>query len=103
LLGAQFQTSINLATATLVILFGAGMFLLGRLWFGELGGLLCAAAALYAPYVSLDLYARAALSAFSAFPVCALALYGFSPFGRDGHRRHVLLGGAAYAAVVLSH
>jgi hypothetical protein len=100
---SNFQTSINLATASLVILFAAGMFLLGRLYFGVAGGFLCAAAALYAPYMSLDLYVRAALSEFSAFPFCAFALYGFAAFARSGRRRHLALGALAYAAILVSH
>ncbi|MCU1238695.1 MAG: hypothetical protein JWP63_6662 [Candidatus Solibacter sp.] len=99
----DLQTAINLATATLIVLFAAGMFLLGCLYFGVSGGFLCAAAALYAPYMALDLYVRAALSEFSAFPFCAFTLYGFAAFARSGRRRHLAIGTAAYAAVVLSH
>ena len=99
----ELQMAINLATATLIVLFAADMFLLGRLYFGAPGGFLCAAAALFAPYVSLDLYVRAALSEFSAFPFCAFALYGFAAFARHGRRRHLAMGSLAYAAVVLSH
>jgi hypothetical protein len=103
LTGMELQKAINFAIATLVILFGVAMFLLGRLYFGTLGGYLCAAAALYAPYISLDLYARAAWSEFSAFPFCALALYGFGAFGRNARSPYLALGAASYAAVVLSH
>jgi hypothetical protein len=102
-LGADFQTSINLACTVLVILLAAGMFLLGRLYFGVLGGFLAAAAAVYAPYISLDLYVRSALSEFSAFAFCAFALYGFGAFASSGRRRHLVLGAVSYAAVVLSH
>jgi hypothetical protein len=51
----------------------------------------------------MDLYVRAALSEFSAFPFCAFALYGFAAYARDGRRRHYATGVLAYAAVVLSH
>ena len=101
--GLDRQASINIASAALVMLFGAGMFLLGRLYFGVWGGFLAAAAALYAPYVSLDLYVRAALSEFSAFPFCAFTLYGFGALARTGRRRYLVLGAAAYAGVVCSH
>ncbi len=99
----EMQAAINLAVVTLIVLLAAGMFLLGRLHFGTAGGFLCAAAALYAPYLSMDLYVRAALSEFSAFPFCAFALYGFSAYARHGRRRHLALGAIALAAVVLSH
>ncbi|HJZ97371.1 MAG TPA: hypothetical protein VKE70_12755, partial [Candidatus Solibacter sp.] len=74
----DLQTSVNLTVATLAVLLAVGMFLLGRLFFGTLGGYLCAAAAVYAPYLDMDLYVRAALSEFSAFPFCAFAMYGFA-------------------------
>ena len=99
----DLQAAVNLATATLVVLFAAGMFLLGRLYFGAPGGFLCAAAALYAPYMSMDLYVRAALSEYSAFPFCAWALYAFAAFARQGRRRHLAMGALAYAGIVLSH
>jgi hypothetical protein len=102
-LGAGPQTSINLACAVLVIFFAAGVFLLGRLYLGTAGGYLAAAAAVYAPYVSLDLYVRSALSEFAALPFCAFALYGFGAFAREGRRRNLVLGAASYAAVVLNH
>src|SRR5262249_31950782 len=89
--------------AALVVLFAAGMFLLGRLYFGVLGGYLAAAAAVYAPYISLDLYVRSALSEFSAFPFCAFALYGFGAFAGAGRRRYLALGAVSYAVVACSH
>ena len=99
----DLQTSVNLTVATLVVLLAVGMFLLGRLFFGTLGGYLCAAAAVYAPYLDMDLYVRAALSEFSAFPFCGFAMYGFAAYAREGRRRHLVLGAASYAGVVLSH
>jgi hypothetical protein len=102
-LGADFQGAVNLSCAVLVVLFAAGMFLLGKLYFGRIGGFLAASAAVYAPYISLDLYVRSALSEFSAFPFCVFALYGFGAFAQSGRRRHLLLGAVAYAGVVLSH
>ena len=103
LAGLEMQGAINAAVATLIFAFAGGMFLLGGLYFGVEGGLLCSAAALYAPYISLDLYVRAALSEFSAYPFCAFALYGFAAFAKYGRRRHVAIGALAYAGVILSH
>jgi hypothetical protein len=48
--------------------FGGGMFLLARLYFGDAGGWLGAAAYLYAPYFAVDLYVRSAMEEFAAFP-----------------------------------
>jgi len=99
----DFVTAMNLACVLVVLLSAASMFLLARLYFGELGGWLGAAAYLYAPYFAVDLYVRSALAEFSAFPFAALAFYGFGAYARHGKRRHWLLGVGAYAGLILCH
>ncbi|HEX6894262.1 MAG TPA: glycosyltransferase family 39 protein, partial [Bryobacteraceae bacterium] len=103
LAGFDFLTAVNLATAVLVLASGLSMFLLGRLYFGVRGGWLGAAAYLYAPYFSLDLYVRSALAEFAAFPFFPLALYGFGGYARTGKRAYLLTGAVAYAGVMWSH
>jgi hypothetical protein len=103
LLGFNIVTAMNLACATLVLVSAAAMFLLGRLYFGDRGGWLAAAALLYAPYFSVDLFVRSAMAEFAAFPFAVLALYGFGGFAKRGKRRHLMVGAAAYAGVILSH
>jgi hypothetical protein len=103
LAGFDFATSINLACAALALAAAVGMFLLGRLYFGIWAGWLAAAAYLYAPYFSVDLYVRSALSEFAAFPFYAFALYGFGAYAKHARRRDLLLGAAAYAGVLFSH
>ena len=85
LLGFDFVTAMNLACAAIVLLSAAGMFLLARLYFGDAGGWLGAAAYLYVPYFAVDLYVRSAMEEFAGFPFFALALYGFGAYAR--HRR----------------
>ena len=103
LLGQDVVTAVNLACALLVLAAAVAMFLLGRLYFGETGGWLAAAAYLYAPYFAVDLYVRSALEEFAAFPLFPLALYGFGAFARSGRRRYWILGACAYAAVLCCH
>jgi len=103
LAGFEFVTGVNLACAIVVLVSAAGMFLLGRLYFGTPGGFLAAAAYLYTPYFATDLYIRSALEEFTAFAFYPLALYGFGAYARYGNRRSLLLGAAAYAGLVLSH
>src|SRR5262249_2394616 len=55
------------------------------------------------PYLDLDLYVRASLNEFSAFPFCAFAMYSFAAYAREGRRRHLVLGAASYAGVALNH
>jgi hypothetical protein len=103
LLGFSLVTSLNLACAVIVLSSAVAMFLLGRLYFGERGGWLAAAALLYAPYFAVDLYVRSAMAEFAAFPFFALALYGFGANAKHGKQRALLLGAAAYAGVIVSH
>jgi len=102
LLGFDFTTAVNLACVPIVLASGASIFLLARLYFGEAGGWLAATAYLYAPYLAVDLFVRSSLEEFTTFPFLALAMYGFGAYALQGKRRHWLVGGAAYAAVVFS-
>jgi hypothetical protein len=79
------------------------MFLLGRLYFGQPGAWLAAAAYVYAPNFAVDLWVRSALAELAAFPFFPLALYGLAAYARQGRRRHLLLGAVAYAGVMFSH
>ena len=103
LLGFDFVTAMNLACAVVVLLSAACMFLLARLYFGDAGGWLGAAAYLYAPYFAVDLYVRSAMEEFAAFPFIALALYGFGAYARHRKLKHWLMGAAAYACVLCCH
>ena len=103
LLGFDFVTAMNLACAAVVLLSAAAMFLLARLYFGDAGGWLGAAAYLYVPYFAVDLYVRSAMEEFAAFPFFALALYGFGAYAKRRTRRHWLIGVAAYACVLFCH
>src|SRR5262249_43083778 len=103
LLGFPLVASVNLACAVIVFASAAGMFLLGRLYFGTAGGFIAAAASIYAPYFATTLYTRSALEEFTAFAFLPLALYGFGAYAIRRDSRYLLLGAAAYAGLVLSH
>ncbi len=103
LLGFDFVTAMNLACAAIVLLSAAGMFLLARLYFGDAGGWLGAAAYLYVPYFAVDLYVRSSMEEFAGFPFFALALYGFGAYAMHRRTRHWLIGVAAYACVLFCH
>ena len=96
-------TALNLTCALMVLAAAVAMYLLGRFWFGTWGGWLAAAAYLYAPYFHVDLFVRHALAEFAAFPFYPLAFYGFARYARDRDSRFLLLGAAAYAAVIAAH
>jgi uncharacterized membrane protein len=103
LLGWNYVTAVNLASALLVVAAAFTMFLLARLHFGHAGGWLGAAAYLYVPYFAVDLYVRSSLEEFSIFPLVPLALYGFGAFARSGRRGHWVLGTMAFALMLFCH
>ncbi len=103
LLGLDFVTAMNLACVVVVLLSSAAMFLLARLYFGDAGGWLGAAAYLYVPYFAVDLYVRSSMEEFSAFPFFALALFGFGAYARHRRLGYWLTGAAAYAGVLCCH
>jgi len=103
LLGFDFVKAMNLACISIVFASAAGMFLFGRLYFGELGGWLAAAAYLYAPYFATNLYVRSAWAEFAAFPFFAFALYGFGAYAKSGARKYLLIGAVGFAGVLASH
>ena len=103
LAGFDVITAVNLACALLVLAAAAAIFRLGRLYFGESGGWLAAAAYLFAPYFAVDLYVRSALEEFAAFPLFALALYGFGAWALERRRRDWVVGACAQAALLCCH
>ncbi|MBI2822940.1 MAG: hypothetical protein HYX74_12020 [Acidobacteria bacterium] len=103
LAGLGFMAAVNMACVTLIAGSAVAMFLLGAFYFGRAGGILAAAAYLYAPYFLVDLYVRQALAEFTAFPFYPLALYGLAGYARQGHKRFLLAGAAGYAGVLLAH
>lgn len=75
------------AGADLLLLTGAGlaMYLLARQFFGINGGLIAAAAYLFAPYFLVTLFVRYALGDFAASTFLPLAMWGVAGFvGRGG-------------------
>ena len=96
--------SFNLACLVIVIMGSAfAMFSLGRLYGGDPGGWIAAAAYIYAPYFCVNLYVRSALAEFAAFPFFALTLYGFGAFAKQQKLTQLALGAAGFAGVLLAH
>lgn len=103
LLGFDFVTSLNLVAMSLVLASSSTVFLLAGLYFGRGGGLIAAASYLYAPYFHVDLFVRSSLAESAALAFFPLTLYGFGRFAQEGAARWLVLGAAAYAAVMYSH
>jgi hypothetical protein len=102
-IGFDFVTAMNLACVAIVLLSAAGMFLLARLYCGDAGGWLAAAAYLYAPYFAVDLYVRSAMEEFAAFPFFVFAMYGFGAYAVRRKPPYWLLGAVSYGCVLCCH
>ncbi len=103
LTGFDYVTAVNLACVLIVVVSGAAMYLLGKLYFGRPGGWLAAASYLYIPYFAVDLYVRSSLEEFTAFALVPLTLYGFGAYARSARRRYWILGALSYAALLFCH
>jgi uncharacterized membrane protein YfhO len=98
--GLNPVVAVNVAAALLVFVAAGAMFRLGRLYFGETGGWIAAAAYLYAPYFAVDLYVRSAIEEVAAMSLFAVALYGLAAYAKERRRRDWILAACAFAAVL---
>ncbi len=96
LAGLSVLWSVKIAIALVFIVSGTSMFLLVRRLAGERAGLFAAVFYMYSPYFLFDVYIRGSLGEALGIAILPLILLAF-------HMRSPLLGGAAYAALVLSH
>lgn len=101
-LGFNFIAAGNLADFALLLLAGIGMYVLAAEFFGRLGGLVAAVAYVFAPYVLVVLYVRAALADFAAFAFIPLLLWGLYCFARFGRSLYLAVGASALALLLLS-
>ncbi len=91
----------------LLLLYAAGaaaLYRLARRWeAGRAGSVAAAACWLFAPYLSLDLFVRAAFAEAAAVAVAPIALLGLARALDRPSAARVLAGGAAVALVLLAH
>ncbi|MBI4028974.1 MAG: hypothetical protein HY376_01290 [Candidatus Blackburnbacteria bacterium] len=105
-LGFDFVSSINILALTTFVLSGLGMFLWQRKHWGNIGGFVAGMLYMYAPYRFLNMYVRGSIAEHLAFVILPL-LFMFTESIAEGSRRrqtlHSVLGGIAYALLLLSH
>jgi hypothetical protein len=101
-LGFSFVAAQNLAIFALLWLAGLGMYALAADLYGRHGGLVAATAYLYAPYLLVTLYVRAALADFAAFAFIPLAIWGLHRFAHGGRPVFAWIGALAVALLMLS-
>jgi hypothetical protein len=103
LMGLDFVTALNATSITIVFGSAAAMYFLGKLYFGRAGGIIGAAAYVYAPYFHTNLYVRHALAEFMAFPFFPLTLFGLAAYARSKNKLFLIAAASGYAAILFSH
>lgn len=101
-IGSSMVAAANWAILTCLLIGAVGMYLLAGEFFGRRGGLVSAAAYVFAPYLLVTLYVRSALADFSAFAFIPLALWGLYCHVRDGRTVHLYAGAMSAALLLLS-
>ncbi len=95
--------SFNIVGILAILASAVFMFFLAEYHFGSKAGLLAATAYVYAPYFQVDIFVRHDFSELTAFPLYPLSLYGFSRYAQERNLHFLVLGTAAWAAIMLSH
>ncbi len=96
LLGFSIIWSVKIALALIFVSSGIFMFLLVREVAGERAGFFSAVLYMYSPYLFFDVYVRGSLGEALAMALAPLILFAL-------HKRADVLGGTAYAALLMSH
>lgn len=100
-LDALLATKIIMGVA--MVLAGFGMYLLARIFWGELGGTLAGLLYLYAPYHAVNLYVRGAVAELFGYAFIPFVFYGVWKSYTEKKWRYVVVGSLSYAAVISSH
>ncbi len=101
-LGFTFIASEDLTALVLLFVAGAGMYLLASELFGRRGGVVAAAAYVFAPYLQVRLYVNHALADFAAFAFMPIAFWALYCATTRRSRAHRFAGAIAVAALMLS-
>jgi hypothetical protein len=103
LLGFSFIVSIKALFFLGILLSGFSMYLLGREFWGDLGGLVSAALYVFVPYHALDIYVRGDLAEFFALSILPLVFWVFYRLFKEKNRAFWFLAVFSLAAFLLSH
>lgn len=101
--GLPFVDAWLATMALLTWLAAGGAYALGRIWVGETGGYLTAAAYVYAPYLLFDTVTRGTSSEVAALAVLPWALWGFTRLAQGGRRLDFALAVLAFTAFIPLH
>jgi len=102
-LGLEYIAAYKLTLSAYILLAGLGAYALGRSWSTPTGGLLTAAATIYAPYWMFDLVTRSTLTELAALGILSWALWALHQLAQHNRRRDFLLSVGSVALIVLTH
>jgi len=104
LVGFSLLTSIKISFILSFIFSGISMFLLGRLIWGNLGGLVSSAFYIYAPFRAADVYSRGAVGEFWAMGFLPLILWSILKiFKQKYQKRNLIYISLSFALLLLTH
>lgn len=102
-LGLSIINAVKLSFFLSLILSGIFMYFLAKEFFGRVGGLISAVAFIYAPYHSVDLYVRGALTEGWGITFFSLILYSFYKFIKLKKLKWFILSSLSLTGLFLSH
>lgn len=103
LLGFNALTAAKIMIAIPIFILGSGTYLLGKTFWGRLGGLISSVLAMTAPYIALLIYVRGAISEYYALSFIPLVFLGLFGIYQNEKFRYVLLTALSLTGVMLSH
>jgi len=102
-LGFSYLDVVKAIAVTAFIITALFMYLLGKEFWGRLGGFVSAAFYTYAPYHSVDFWVRGAVNEFWAMALYPAIFYTTYKLIQTRSRKYILLVSLSVAALMLSH
>jgi len=102
-LGLSYLDTVDALFAIALIGAGLSMFMLGRALWGNLGGIVCGVAYVYAPYLALDVYMRGALGELWALAIAPALFWAVYRLVATDRPAYVLATALFTGLLMLSH
>ena len=102
-LGFSLITSTKIVMALGFLFSGIFMYLLGKEFFGKIGGIVAAIFYIYAPYHALDLYVRGALAEFYSFVFLPAVFWSTLKLVKEKQKKWLIMNSLFLSFLLLSH
>lgn len=103
ILGFDALVSTKIMMVLGIILSGVSMYLLGKEFWGKLGGVFSAILYVYAPYHAVDIYVRGDVAEFWAYSLIPLLFYSLLKLSKEFKFKYIILGSISYSLLIMSH